>query len=89
MSFTEPQIDRINEHLEQFGPSSCPNCESGEWNTIPYPGAIVAQQAESVNIFKTLQVVQLICDTCGYVVHFDASTLGLDLDSDGTKPMKN
>lgn len=88
MSFTEPEIDRIHEHLHEYGPTTCPNCDTGEWKTIPYPGAIVAQQDQSVNIFKTLQVVQLTCNTCGYVVQFDASMLGLDLDSDGKKPMK-
>lgn len=85
MSFSESEIEKINQHLERYGPATCPNCDSSAWTTMPFPGAIVAQQQSSVNIYKTLQVIQLICDTCGYVVQFDASKLGLDMEAEGAE----
>lgn len=81
MHFTEEQLESIRQHLERFGPPSCPVCSSTDWETIPYPGAIVAQQESTVNIFETLQLVQQVCATCGYVVQFAASKMGVDHQS--------
>ena len=78
MPFTPSQLEKIDEHRRRYGPSTCPVCASSDWTTLPYPGAIVAQQELSVNIYKTLQVVLRVCDTCGYVVQFDASKVGVE-----------
>ena len=53
---------------------------SGSGGTINVidPGAIVAQQEKSVNIYKALQVVQRVCTTCGYVLQFDASKMDVE-----------
>lgn len=78
MTFTPKQLEKIEQHRKQYGPSTCPICTSTDWTMVPHPGAIVAQQEKSVNIYKTLEVVQQVCDTCGYVVQFAASALGVE-----------
>jgi hypothetical protein len=85
MQFTDPQLEDIEEYLEKYRPMECPVCSGSSWTTLPYPGAIVAQQEATVNVFNTLQIVQRVCDDCGYVVQFAASKLGVEQDADPPK----
>ncbi len=78
MAYTSTELEKIEAHCKRYSPSACPICASNEWTTLPYPGAIVAQQEKSVNIYKTLQVVQRVCDNCGYVLQFDASKMDVE-----------
>lgn len=79
MTFTKPQQKKIEKHLKPYAEMPCPVCSSAKWDTLPYPGAIVAQQSASVNIYKTLQVIQQVCEDCGYVLQFDASKMGVEV----------
>jgi rubredoxin len=81
MPFTPSQFETIEKHFEHYTPAACPICASTAWTTLPYPGAIVAQQALSVNIYKTLQIVQQVCDTCGYILQFDARKVGVEQEN--------
>jgi hypothetical protein len=33
-----------------------------------------------VNIFRSLQVIQVVCDECGYVVQYDAEKVGVAME---------
>lgn len=83
MHFNEKELERIEQNLKEHEPLNCPICDSTDWTTMPYPGAIVAQQESTVNIFETLQLVQHVCDNCGYVVQFAASKVGVEHKKDG------
>lgn len=85
MPFTPSQLEKIDQHRRRYGPSACPVCASTDWTTVPYPGAIVTQQESTINIYKTLQVVQRMCDTCGYVLQFAASKVGVEQEANTSK----
>jgi hypothetical protein len=80
MAFDEKQEMIIERHLERYGPSACPICEGTSWTKHPSIGAVCAQQMNGVNIFRSLQVIQLVCDECGYVVQYDAEKVGVAME---------
>ena len=82
MPFTDEQVATINKHLKSFGPSSCPFCKGEKWALHPSLTALCAQQKNGVNLFKSLQAVQLICETCGHIISYDADKIGVSTTID-------
>ena len=76
MVLNEETVEVIDNHIEKYSPDSCPVCDQGDWSKEDHLGAICAQHDRGVNLYKTLQVVQLVCNHCGYVLLFDATRIG-------------
>jgi len=80
MPFRDQDLQAVKDHLTKHAPDSCSICGGTSWTDQPDLGAVVTQHDGGVNMLNTLQVLQLVCDNCGYVVMFDAEKVGVDID---------
>ncbi len=78
MPLSDRQLEILENWMRSKEIARCPACggvDTWRFSEAAYVGALV--EAGDLNLAEDKGVVKVTCDNCGYVMLFDAETLGI------------